>query len=532
MILYAFVLIPIIAGAVIYLIPKKQMRWVAFALQIGLVVLSIYNFALIRLYGPSEIVLGNFAKIAGITLRCDTLSGALIILTAFIFLICFIFGLMDKFVNNLFIFFFLTLQALVMTIFLSRDLFNIYVVTEVSTIIVSVLIMFKKDSRSMYDGMLYLITNIAAMTFFLIGLGFIYKIFGSLDMNIIGARMHEIQDAKVLAVPFAFLMTGVSLKCAFLPLFSWLPKAHATPSAPSVVSVILSGLYVKCGIYLFIRIREMFMPALEMDNIFLIIGILTGVVGFILAMSQKDIKMILAYHTISQLGIVLIGITAGGEYAYYGGVLHLFNHAVFKSLLFLSAGIIISKYGTRDISKIRGVFKKMPYVSIMTFAAILGITGAPLFNGSISKYFIQSGVKGGIVEYALILINLGTIISFIKFSTMFFGGSVKDRIHVAFGKKAAVTIMAIMCLLMGMGGTLVIRSVFNYSVSINMIEYIKKTAVYFASLAGGYLVYMKYLKKMKFIKEGLEMELSVNGIAISMTAFFIFIAGAAYFIAI
>jgi len=530
MILYAFILIPIITGALIYLIPKKQVLWFAFALQIGLMALSIYNFVLIRLNGPYEIVLGNFEKIAGITLRCDTLSGALIMLTAFIFLICFLFGLFDKFMNNLFIFFFLTLQALVMTIFLSRDLFNIYVVTEVSTILVAVLIMFKKDSRSMYDGMLYLITNIAAMTFFLFGLGFMYKIFGSLDMDIISSKMYDIQDVKTLAVPFAFLMTGVGLKCAFLPLFSWLPKAHATPSAPSIVSVILSGLYVKCGIYLFIRVREMFLPALNMDSIFLIIGILTGIVGLMLAMSQKDIKMILAYHTISQLGIILIGITAGSDYAYYGGVLHIFNHAVFKSLLFLSAGIIISIYGTRDISKIRGVFRRMPYVSVMTFAAMLGITGAPLFNGSISKYFIQSGVKGGIVEYAFILINLGTIISFIKFSQMFFGKGVKEKIHVDFGKKAALTVMGIMCLLMGMGGTLVISGIFNYNVSIDVIEYIKKTVIYFISLGAGFLVYTKYLKKTKFMKEGMEFELSINGIAISMTAFFISIAAAAYII--
>lgn len=523
MILYAFILIPIIAGATIYLIPKKQILWFAFALQISLFALSIYNFVLIRLNGPYEVVLGNFEKIAGITLRCDTLSGSLMMLTAFIFLVCFLFGLFDKFMNNLFIFFFLTLQALIMTIFLSRDLFNIYVVTEVSTIIVAVLIMFKKDSRSMYDGMLYLITNIAAMTFFLFGIGFIYRTFGSLDMNIIGSRMHDVENAKSLALPFAFMMTGVGLKCAFLPLFSWLPKAHATPSAPSIVSVILSGLYVKGGIYMFIRIREMFLPALELDNIFLVIGILTGVIGFILAMSQTDIKMLLAYSTISQLGIILISITAGGEYAYYGGVLHIFNHAVFKSLLFFSAGIIIKQFGTRKISKIRGVFRKMPFVSIMTIAAMLGITGAPLFNGSISKYFIQSGVKGGIVEYAMILINLGTIITFIKFSQMFLGKTDEKRIFIDFGKKTAVTIMGAMCLIMGMAGTLVIRGIFNYSVEIDILEYLRKALVYFFSISAGYLVYAFYLKKTKFIREGLQVELSINGIAISMTAFFIFL---------
>lgn len=530
MILYLSILIPITAGALIYLIPKKQVLWFAFALQILQFALSIYNFVIIRLNGPYEVVLGNFEKIAGITLHCDTLSGALIMLTAFIFLICFIFGILEKFMNNLFIFFFLTLQALIITLFLTHDLFNMYVVVEVSTIIVSVLIMFKKDSRSVYDGMIYLITNIAAMTFFLFGVAYMYKIFGTLDINIIGSRMYDIANPKVLVVPFAFLISGVGLKCAFLPLFSWLPKAHATSSAPSIVSVILSGLYVKGGIYLFIRIREMFLPALEMDVLFLAIGIMTGIAGFLLAMSQKDIKLILAYHTISQIGIMLIGISAGSEYAYYGGVLHIFNHAIFKSLLFLSAGIIIAKYGTRDVNKIRGVFKRMPYVSIMTMAAMLGITGAPLFNGSVSKYFIQSGVKGGIVEYAMILINLGTIISFIKVAQIFFGKTSEGKIKIDFGKKAAITIMGAMCLLMGMGGTLVISGIFNYTVTIDGLEYFKKALVYFVSISAGYFTYVKFLKKTRFMKEGIQADLSINGIAISMTGFFLFMIAAGYII--
>nr|HPJ21873.1 proton-conducting transporter membrane subunit [Clostridia bacterium] len=285
MILYALILVPIIAGALIYLIKNRGVLWFAFFLQAALLGLSVYNFVIVQLHGPYDIVLGNFSAIAGITLRCDTFSAALALLTVFIYFVCFLFGILEKFMNNLFIFFFLTLQALIIAIFLSRDLFNVYVLTEVSTIIVSVLIMYKKDSSSLYDGMIYLITNIAAMTFFLFGIGFIYRLFGTLNMDLITSKMYKVQDVKALALPFAFLITGVGLKCAFLPLFSWLPKAHATTSAPSIVSVILSALYVKSGIFHFIKLREMFMPAINLDEIFLIIGVATGIVGFILAMS-------------------------------------------------------------------------------------------------------------------------------------------------------------------------------------------------------------------------------------------------------
>ena len=531
MILYTLILVPILAGTFIYLIKNSKTIWVGFILQIFLLGLTVYNYVIVQINGPYEIVLGNFERIAGITLRCDTLSAALVLLTAFIYFICYLFGILEKFMNNLFIFFFLTLQAMIIAIFLSRDLFNIYVLVEVSTIIVSVLIMFKKDRRSLYDGMLYLITNITAMTFFLFGLGFIYKIFGTLNMDIISAKMYDIADVRTLAVPFSFLITGVGLKCAVLPLFSWLPKAHATASAPSIISVVLSGLYIKSGIFLFIRIREMFLPALEMDQIFLYIAAGTGIVGFILAMAQKDLKLILAYHTISQLGLVLVGITSGSQLSYFGGVLHLFNHAIFKSLLFLCAGIITERYRKRNVSEIKGVFRRMPYVSIMMIAAILGITGAPLFNGSVSKFMIESGVHGGFVEYVIIFINLGTIISFIKLSGIFFGGRGEGRINVDIWKKVAITIMGVMCLVMGFAGPVFISSIFNYRVEFEILEYMKNMIIFFISFGFGWLLYSKYLKKTKFIKIGFSIELGVNGITISMTTFFAFLVAAVYVLA-
>ncbi len=531
MILYALILLPIVAGAMIYLIKKSMVLWLGFFLQILLFGLSIYNFAIVQINGPYEIVLGNFQRIAGITLRCDTLSAALVLLTVFIYFICYLFGILENFMNNLFIFFFLTLQAMIIAIFLSRDLFNIYVLAEVSTIIVSVLIMFKKDRRSLYDGMLYLITNITAMTFFLFGLGFMYKIFGTLNMDIISGKMFDIADVRTLAVPFAFLVTGVALKCAFLPLFSWLPKAHATASAPSIISVVLSGLYIKSGIYLFIRIREMFMPVLHLDQLFLYIAIGTAIVGFILAMAQKDMKLILAYHTISQLGLVLVGITSGSELSYFGGILHLFNHAIFKSLLFLCAGIITERYGKRKVTEIKGVFRRMPYVSVMMMAAMMGITGAPLFNGSVSKFMIESGVHGRFLEYVVIFINLGTIISFIKLSGIFFGGKGEEKIHIDFWKKSAITIMGFLCLAMGLAGPLFISSIFNYKVNFDIIEYIKNMIIFFVSFGVGWVLYRKVLKQSKFIQKGFEIDLGINGIAISMTAFFGFIVAAIYLIA-
>ncbi len=528
MALYFFILIPVVAGLAFFLVPGRKAIWVALILQLMLLAMTIVNFIYILNHGPIEYILGDFNKAATITLWCDNLSGAMLMLTALIFLICFAFGLVDRFMNNRFVFFFLVLQSLVITIFLSRDLFNLYVVTEVSTIVVAVLIMFKKDRRSMYDGMLYLVTNVAAMTFYLLGTAFLYRTFGTLDMDLIETGMHSVENPGAMVLPFALIMTGICLKCAFIPLFSWLPKAHATPSAPVIISVVLSGLYVKCGIFMFIRAREVFLPVIEVDVAFLLIGVATGIVGFVLAISQKDIKRILAFHTVSQMGLVLMGLASKGEEAYYGGVLHALNHAVFKSLLFLTAGVVISAYGTRNVTKIRGVFKAMPYVSVTAFAAMLGITGAPLFNGSISKYFIEHGFAGSVIEYFVIFINLGTIISFIKISQIFFGESEIEKIKVDIWKKMSLSVMAALCLGMGLAGPVVIDAVFNTHVHVEISEYIRNTVIFFVSLGAGYLIYVKILKKTAIIKRGITKEMGVNGIAMEITGFFAMLAAAAY----
>ncbi|MBN2851872.1 MAG: proton-conducting membrane transporter [Clostridia bacterium] len=528
MILYFFIFVPIIVGTVVYLIPGKMTKILAFLLQGLMLALAIYNFINVVSNGDIVQVIGSNLSITGITLVCDKISAALLILTTFIFFICFLFGLLDKFVNNLFIFLFIILQALIIGIFLTRDLFNIYVLVEVSTIIVSVLIMFKKDSVSLYDGMVYFISNIAAMTLFLFGVAILYKTFGVLDIDVIKVKMQFVEDTRSLILPFGLMMTGIGLKCAFLPLFSWLPKAHATASAPSIVSVILSALYVKGGIYLFIRIADMYKPAINIDWVFLTIGIMTSLFGIVLAFSQKDIKLILAYHTVSQLGLILTGLSMGTVSSYYGGLLHIFNHAMFKSVLFLCAGIIIDHYKTRDVYEIRNVFKNMPLVSIAMIMAILGITGAPFFNGSVSKYLIQGGAKNISLNAIIIIINLGTVISFIKVATIFKGKEKTMNVSVKWYKKTAVLIIGSMCLLMGLGGPVLVRTLFDYQLQMSFLVYIEKLMVYVFSLAGGYLLYSRLIRKLKFVKQGLSIDLGVNEISIAMLAFFVFLSFTTY----
>jgi multicomponent Na+:H+ antiporter subunit D len=513
------VIIPILTAVVIYaLYYTKASRAVAVTVQTALTCGSFYFFLMSK-NGEVVTIIGNYEGVMGIILRADTLSAVFLLLTSFVFLFTVLYSIREQHLGRLFWFLLFIWEGLLFGIFLSGDFFNIFVMAEVSTVVISVLIMLKRDNRSMYDGMVYLMLNTVAIQFYLFGTGYIYKLTGVLDINT-AAQVIAGLDTQSLILPYALIITSISLKCALMPLFSWLPKAHGTPGAPASVSAILSGLHIKSGVYLFIRFQAVF-HNVAVPEFFLIIGIITGIAGFIFALSQSDIKLILAYHTISQIGMIMIGLNVADTNSYIGGVYHIISHTLFKATLFLCAGVIIDVYGTRDISAIRGVLKRMPLVGISAIMAILGITGAPFFNGSISKYFIMSG-SNVLVSGAIIFINLGTIISFIKFSSMLFGRHNGEQNEVKPGicQQAAVLILGAFCFIGGIFGVQFIWFLFAIDVSVDAIGYLQKTVFFIVSAAAGFFIYKYFVSTSVIFRRIREVELGFRGTCIFMGMFF------------
>ncbi|MDF1615843.1 complex I subunit 5 family protein [Petrocella sp. FN5] len=518
--LFWLVVLPILTALIGYLSNYKKIHRMIWVSQVSTFIMAIIFFVKVIGEGTITETLGNYSGAISINLVADAISSLFVVLTTFLFTIMLLFNYHKTYMNKLFLFLFLTLQGLIIAIFLSNDLFDIYTLVEVATVVVSILIMFKKDSQSLYDGMVYLLTNLVAMAFFLFGLGYIYKIFGTMDLSLIKAGVPFIENKDSLILPYVFLITAIGLKSAIMPLFSWLPRAHGTPSAPSIVSAVLSGLYVKGGVYLFIRFQDTFKAGLDTTSLFLLIGFMTAVFGFIFALSQTDIKLILAYHTVSQIGLIIFGLSMNSVYSYYGSIYHIMNHAVFKATLFLTAGMIIEEYETRDIRKIKGVFKRMPYVAIIMSVAILSITGAPLFNGSVSKYLIEKGIGyQTYLEYGLLFINLGTIVSFVKYATMLFGPH-KKRYQVRLNQKIALGILATVCFVTGVFGQRITSILFNLEVIIDFKSYMLKSTLYLFSLVLGYLFYKHLYPRIGFFRTMREIELSFNEIIFSIVFFF------------
>lgn len=519
--IFFIVLLPIIIAVTNYLFVNKIYKVVQFLGQALMMVIAISYVIAIKDQGTIIQVLGGYEQGVGITLKIDSISSVFVLLNTFLFSCLLLYNYHKSYMTKLFLFLFIILQGLINGLFLANDLFTLYVIIELSTIVVSILIMFKRDSQSIYDGMLYLLINIVSMSMFLLAIAYIYKIFGTLDLTILKERMDLVVDPRILILPYALLITSVDLKSALMPLFSWLPKAHGTKSAPSIVSAILSGLYVKGGLYLFIRFQDVFKSQIDTAELFILMGFLTSVIGFTFALSQTDLKLILAYHTVSQIGLIIFGLSIGNEYSYWGSIYHIVNHAIFKSLLFLTAGMIIDEYGTRDIREIKGVFKRMPFVSVVTLMAIFAITGAPLFNGSISKYLIQKGLNSNTwLEYALLIINLGTVMSFVKYASMFRGDYEGVKHHLPLNQKIAISILGTICLLGGIFGIQFVDILFGVHVSVSMAGYLEKTVLFIISLIIGVLFYHFLYKKIGLFRTIREIELTFNQICYSIVIFF------------
>lgn len=412
------VFIPIVTAIVVYILEKRWATRLVFVSQAILTGLFLRILSLYSSIEDTRYILGEWSITSGIALKIDDLSLAFIGLAIFIWWIILLYSWEFHADDSKYHFFLLFLEGTFLGLLQVNDLFSFFVFIDIITIISTILVVHKKDGWSLRSGLYYLLINSMGMLTYLLGFIIVYMLTGTLNWDLATSRLSILGPTPPVLAAYILMSASVTVKAAIFPTFNWLSRAHG--AAPASVSALLSGLLVKTGIYGFIRIQELFGHPLYLGDFFFYLGFVTALTGIVFAISQKDIKQILAFHTISQVGIILIGVASQKTGLYQGGLIHLFNHALFKSLLFMGAGVLINHYKTRRLTEIRGVFARFPALSITMFVGILSITGAPLFSGYLGKYIIASQLSDQPFFYALFwLINLGTLISFTKFSQIF-----------------------------------------------------------------------------------------------------------------
>jgi len=404
----------------------------------------------------------------GIALSCDGLTRLLLLTISLVTVVAVIFSLryMQRYTTKGFYFcLFFLMVAGMNGVVLAGDLFNFYVFLEVAAISSYSLVAFGCESEELEASFKYLVLGSLASTFVLFAIAILYNLTGTLNMAAIRQQMTTLAGNPALYVAAGFFVMGLGLKAAMVPFHAWLPDAH--PSAPAPISAMLSGVLIKAlGVYALARVFFTVLgPTAEYATVLMALGALSMLAGVLLAVGQWDFKRLLAYHSISQMGYVVLALGIGAAVlakggpkaiaglAIFGGLFHLFNHAAFKSLLFLCSGATEYATGTRQLKELGGLAHRMPVTSGCCRVASLSIAGVPPFNGFWSKLIIiAAAVQAQYYWLAALatLVAFLTLVSFIKVQRYVIGGELPTR-HAAVREVPAsmglaMVLLAIVCI--------------------------------------------------------------------------------------
>lgn len=380
--------------------------------------------------------LGGWRGPLGISLAVDGLSFFFSLIALGLGLLVIIYSIPEKRYGRTYYFLLLVSLSSMIGVIYTADIFNMYVFYELLSLAVYLLIAYPKTGVTLRASFNYLIMGGVGLSFFLLGVGFLYAMTGTLDMFHIAGRLPAAFDSSMQMVIMSFVLiaTGMGIKIAVFPLHGWLPDAHSM--APTPVSALLSGVTVKIGIYCLIRVvysvfsTEMFL-LINSRNILLVLGVVSLLFGASMALAQKDLKRLLAYSTINQLGIVLIGLGIGTELGLTGALFHVLNHAIMKSTLFFCAGIMIAETGTREVQGFSGFGRKQPAITFAFVIASLGMIGIPPVNGFASKWLIcLAAIETGYTFLVVIILIASTIAAayYFRVIQMLFSGPPKQSL--------------------------------------------------------------------------------------------------------
>lgn len=315
---------------------------------------------------------------------------------------------------------------------LTGDIFNLFVFFEILCISSYALVAYIGNKEGIEASIKYLIQGSIGSSLLLLGIGLIYGQFGSLNIADL-AREIQVEGASSVFVPMIFMITGLGIEAAIFPLNAWLPDAHS--SAPSSVSAILSGIAIEVGLYAVVRILFTLFGISNFIMFFLFLGVLTLLIGEMSAFSQDNIKRMLAYSSIGQIGMIVFAFSIASVYGVSGAFFQMINHTLSKGLLFLSAGFMIYRTGSMKIASFQGIGKKMPLTALLFTIGAFSLVGLPPFLGFASKFLIiKAALAKGELIYSILLaiILAATVIEAAYFfrviQTMYFKDSGKPGV--------------------------------------------------------------------------------------------------------
>jgi multicomponent Na+:H+ antiporter subunit D len=403
----ALVVITALIGAPLCLLVRQPRAvWALFtAITWSIAAMAISLLVRVLGDGPVRYAMGGWSAPLGIEFRIDALGGFVLMIVASMAAVVAPYSLrsVEREIpaSRIHQFYAVLLLALTGLLGLTAtgDIFNAFVFLEVSSLATYVLVSLGRDRRALVSAFRYLVMGTVGGTFYLIGVGFLYVQTGTLNMQDLAATLPQWIDTRTSAVAFAFLTVGLSLKLALFPVHLWLPGAYSY--APSVVSAFLAATATKVAVYLMLRVFfTVFGEAVSFGELPVAatlpaVGLFGALAMSLVAVFQTNLKRLLAYSSIAQIGYIVMAISLGTQAGLTAGIGHLFNHALMKGALFLAVGCVVYRLGSVRLEEIRGLGRRMPWTAAAIFVGGASLVGMPLTAGFISKWHLVSAILAG-----------------------------------------------------------------------------------------------------------------------------------------
>ena len=466
-----FIAIPLATAFLLPLFGKKHKDVATFIANFVTVSLLVLAIASIGKFAVYEI--GKWPIPYGINLVLDGLSSLMLLAIGVVAAAAMLFSAryMEQYTAKAkYLSLFMLMVAGMNGVVLSGDIFNLFVFLEIASLASYALVGFGCGHEELEASFKYMVLGSIGSIFVLFAVALVYGNTGTLNMAYISQAIQNAGGLNAgLGFALALFIVGFGLKAALVPFHAWLPDAH--PSAPAPISAMLSGILIKTlGIYALARVVfNIFGVSLTIGWLLIVLGIVSMVAGAFLAIGQWDLKRLMAYSSISQIGYVVLGIGLGAmliakqanlawaSLAILGGLFHLVNHAVYKSLLFLTSGSVEMSTGTRQLRNMGGLAEKLPFTRTTCTVASASIVGIPPFSGFWSKLIlVVAAVQAHFYWIAVIIVfvSLCTLIMYLKVQRYVFLGELPDNLQQTEENKGsmlvAMVFLACLCVLMGL----------------------------------------------------------------------------------
>ena len=418
------VILPLLGAPACLILGRGKLAWL-FALLVSALSFCVAATLLTTVYnhGVISYALGGWQAPWGIEYRIDLLNAWLLVIVSASSTISLLAAQssisteisLDK--QGLFYVAWLLCLAGLLGILATGDAFNVFVFLEISSLSTYTLISLGPNRKSLWAAFRYLIMGTIGATFILIGIGLMYIMTGTLNMQDLAQRLPSAGESSTVFAAYAFILVGISLKLALFPLHLWLPNAYS--QAPSIVTSFLAASATKVALYLLIRFTYTIFPSefsqfvVPLADIFVALGVLAVFSASIVAIYQEEIKRAIAYSSIAQIGYMVIGLGIGGVLGLQATLIHVFNHALMKATLFMALAAIAARIGATTLTSMQGLGRKMPWTSFGFVVGGLSLIGVPLTAGFISKWYLVSAAALTGRWPLVFLILLGSLLAIV-----------------------------------------------------------------------------------------------------------------------